>query len=58
MYITVYLFRRIKVMLLCARKKNKIKKKKSLSKSRGKKFKNLIIVKVKNLAQNDRFKCY
>ena len=44
MYITVYLFRRIKVMFLCARKK--IKKKKRLSNSRHKKLKNVIIVKV------------
>ena len=47
MYITVCLFGRIKVMFLCARKRKK--KKKRLSKSRGKKFKDLIIMKVKNL---------
>ena len=47
MYIAVYLFSRIKVIFLCARKKKK--KKKRLSKSRGKKFKNVIIMKVKSL---------
>ena len=40
------------------KKINKIKLKKRLSNSRGKKFKNVIIVKAKNLGQNDRFKGY